>query len=183
MMLKSSGQGFLHDASQRSAAPVLCGAGCAVVPPCAPRVEGRQSADRRWCGTPHPVTRLAVRADPWSARDHRPMTPAGAPLGAPPRHFWRSRLRRSSGSRFREPAFAPTRPAGSLQSGPSAARHSSLHCVNCVHLFALPGAARVRGYESRPQGPPPAPSAERLRKTPSASKVTMIVLMFLYKLI
>jgi hypothetical protein len=30
------------------------------------------------------------RTDPWIARDHRPMTLAGAPLGAPPRHFWRS---------------------------------------------------------------------------------------------
>jgi len=57
--------------------------------------EGKRSADRRWCerrtrGPPR------GRADPWIARDHRPMTPAGAPLGAPPRHFWRSLLRRSS---------------------------------------------------------------------------------------
>ena len=141
--------------SQRSAAPILCGAGCAVVSVC-PRVEGGRAptgagAERRTRGPP------CGRADPWIARDHRPMTLAGAPLGAPPRHFWRSLLRRSSGSRFREPAFAPTRPAGSLQSGHSAARPG-------------PGAARVRGYEPRPQGPPPAPSAERLRKTPLSER-------------
>ena len=97
------------------------------------------------------------RADPWIARDHRPITLAGAPLGAPPRHFWRSLLRRSSGSRFREPAFAPTRPAGSLQSGPSAAR-------------AEPRSRPSAGLRGLPAGAALAPSAERLRKTPLSER-------------
>src|SRR5881227_2690204 len=40
--------------------PVLAGLR---VPPCPfplPKKRGEQSADRRWCGTPHPVARLAV---------------------------------------------------------------------------------------------------------------------------
>ena len=85
------------------------------------------------------------------------MTLAGAPLGAPPRHFWRSLLRRSSGSRFREPAFAPTRPAGSLQSGPSAAR-------------AEPRSRPSAGLRGLPAGAALAPSAERLRKTPLSER-------------
>jgi hypothetical protein len=34
----------------------------------------------------------------------------------------------------------------------------------------MPGAARVRGYEPRPQGPHPAPSSRRLMMTPSMSE-------------
>jgi hypothetical protein len=98
------------------------------------------------------------RTDPWIARDHRPMTLAGAPLGAPPRHFWRN---------FRS-AAAPGRASGNrhwrrpVQRAP---RRAVL-----MPPGSLPGAARVRGYEPRPQGPHPAPSAERLRKTPLSER-------------
>src|SRR3954468_20260405 len=47
-------------AGQSSAARLLWRAGCAVVFFGSPKNEGEQSADRRWCGTPHPVARLAV---------------------------------------------------------------------------------------------------------------------------
>src|SRR5437879_6421726 len=55
-----------------------------------PPKRGGQSADRRWVRNAAPFGPPRGRADPWIARDYRPMTLAGAPLGAPPRHFWRS---------------------------------------------------------------------------------------------
>ena len=45
----------------------------------------------------------------------------------------------------------------------------------------MPGAARVQAYEACPQGPPLAPSAERLRKTPLSERGGRIVLIFLLK--
>ena len=52
----------------------------------APSPRGR-SADRRWCGTPHPVARLAVGPVPSAEGNGRPMTRTGAPIGASPRRF------------------------------------------------------------------------------------------------
>ena len=98
------------------------------------------------------------RADPWIARDHRPMTLAGAPLGAPPRHFWRS-------SHF---AAAPGRASGNRHWRRPVQRAPRRAVV--MPPGTMPGAARVRGYEPRPQGPPLAPSAERLRKTPLSER-------------
>jgi len=46
--------------SQSSAVRFAWGAGCPSSISALPKNEGEQSADRRWCGTPHPVTRLAV---------------------------------------------------------------------------------------------------------------------------
>src|SRR5439155_22292487 len=116
------------------------------------------------------------RADPWIARDHRPMTLAGAPLGAPPRHFQRSHPRISSGPGFRDSilvlplmtAAGPVAHGPALRSPGGRAGPVQRAPRRAVLLppGSLPGAARVRGYEPRPQGPPLAPSAERLRKTP-----------------
>src|SRR6185295_10762974 len=50
-------------------------------------IRGRRSADRRWCGSPHPVARLAAKPVPSAEGNGRPITRAGAPLGAPPRRF------------------------------------------------------------------------------------------------
>jgi hypothetical protein len=98
------------------------------------------------------------RADPWIARDHRPMTLAGAPLGAPPRHFWRS-------FHF---AAAPGRASGNRHLRRPVQRAPRRAVV--VPPGSLPGAARVQAYEACPQGPPLAPSAERLRKTPLSER-------------
>ena len=53
---------------------------------CPPGPGGR-SADRRWCGTPHPVARLAAKPVPSAEGNSRPITRAGAPIGASPRRF------------------------------------------------------------------------------------------------
>ena len=98
------------------------------------------------------------RADPWIARDHRPMTLAGAPLGAPPRHFWRN-------FRF---AAAPGRASGNRHLRRPVQRAPRRAVV--VPPGSLPGAARVQAYEACPQGPPLAPSAERRRKTPLSER-------------
>src|SRR5438876_12199363 len=107
------------------------------------------------------------RAGPCIARDHRPMTLAGAPLGAPPRHFWRSRLRRSSGPGFRDAilflplmtAAGPVAHGAALRSPGGRAGPVQRAPRRAVVLppGSLPGAARVRGYEPRPQEPRPVP--------------------------
>src|SRR5439155_12120511 len=124
------------------------------------------------------------RADPWVARDHRPMTLAGAPLGAPPRHFWRSRLRRSSGPGFRDSililplmtAASPVahgaalrspggrdwpRPASTSQSGLIAARHDARSRPS-AGLRGLPAGAAPRSI--RRTSPEDAPQRARWRK-------------------
>src|SRR6185437_9747610 len=55
------------------------------------------------------------------------------------------------------PAFPCPRPAGTLRSGPSAARSG-------------PGASRCRGYEPQQQAPHLVPSSRRLATTPSAER-------------
>src|SRR5215210_360538 len=50
-----------------------------------PPRRGEQSADRRWCGSAAPMTRLAVGSISETLGDRRPVTVAGAPFGAPPR--------------------------------------------------------------------------------------------------
>src|SRR5438552_2483913 len=76
---------FLIFKQPSSAAPILCGAGYAVFP-FAPRPRG---AERRQAlvRIAAPVARLAVGPISRAKGDHRPMTLAGAPFGAPPRHF------------------------------------------------------------------------------------------------
>src|SRR5438876_12311417 len=120
------------------------------------------------------------RADPWIARDHRPMTLAGAPLGAPPRHFRRSHLRISSGPGFRDSmlflplmtAAGPVAHGAALRSPGGRAGPVQRAPRRAVLLppGTMPGAARVQAYEACPQGPPLAPSAERLRKTPLSER-------------
>jgi hypothetical protein len=51
-----------------------------------PDPRGR-SADRRWCGTPHPVARLTAKPVPPTGGISRPITRTGAPIGASPRRF------------------------------------------------------------------------------------------------
>ena len=53
---------------------------------CPPSPRGR-SADKRWCGTPHPVACLTAKPVPSAEGNSRPITRAGAPIGAPPRRF------------------------------------------------------------------------------------------------
>jgi hypothetical protein len=92
--------------------------------------------------------------NPRLARHGAPNDAGRPPLGAPPRHLQRSRLRISSGPGFRETGIG----AGPVQQAP---------CRAVVMPPGRgPGAARVRGYEPRPQGPHPAPPTERLRTTP-----------------
>jgi hypothetical protein len=68
--------------------------------------------------------------------------------------------RRSSGPGFRETGIC----AGPVQRAP---RRAVL-----MPPGSLPGAARVRGYEPRPQGPHPAPPTERLQDdAPRSSRV------------
>src|SRR5215831_4043376 len=74
------------------------------------------------------------------------MTPAGAPFGAPPRHF------SDLGPRFIGPAY---RSASASSSQPARSGRR-----------AGPEAARVLGCEPSPQGPRLAPPARRLRKAP-----------------
>src|SRR3977135_1473182 len=110
------------------------------------------------------------RADPWIARDHRPMTLAGAPLGAPPRHFWRSFHFAAAPGRASERGIC----AELVQRAP---RRAVL-----MPPGTLPGAARVQAYEACPQGPPP----RSIRRTspedaPSASEVSACVLIFLLR--
>jgi hypothetical protein len=50
-------------------------------------IRGGRSADKRWCGTPHPVARLTAKPVPSAEGNGRPMTRTGAPIGAPPRRF------------------------------------------------------------------------------------------------
>src|SRR5439155_3023658 len=60
------------------------GGAVVLVPPCETRGAKRRQAlarKRRARGPPRGRTDLGI------ARDHRPMTPAGAPLGAPPWRF------------------------------------------------------------------------------------------------
>ena len=52
-----------------------------------PPIRGGRSADKRWCGTPHPVARLMAKPVPSAEGNSRPITRAGAPIGASPRRF------------------------------------------------------------------------------------------------
>src|SRR5262249_14337379 len=97
-----------------------------------------------------PVARLAIGPVSLAKETNRPMTPAGAPLGAPPRHF------SDLGPRFIGPAHGP---ASASSSQPA---HNGRQ--------AGPEAARVLGCEPSPQAPHPAPPARRLRKAPLASE-------------
>ena len=70
------------------------GAGCAGISfPLGSRGEvsltnvRERSADRRWCGTPHPVARLAAKPVPSAEGNGLPITRTGAPIGASPRRF------------------------------------------------------------------------------------------------
>src|SRR2546422_918646 len=93
--------GAIANAPRPGGGLVFSGAGLARLPfvPLASSEGGRAptgaGADRRTRDPPR------GRADLRFAGDRRSMTRTGAPLGAPPRHFWRSvSLRRSSGPRF-----------------------------------------------------------------------------------
>ena len=103
------------------------------------------------------------RADPWIARDHRPMTLAGAPLGAPPRRF-----PSGVGPRFR-PGLFPGSSASSWQGARSGQPGGAPTPPECVV------------DEPHPQAPHLAPSAERHRLTPLSEQGKSVVLIFLLK--
>ena len=100
-----------------------------------PKNEGKQSADRRWCGYAAPGGPSRERTDLRIAGDHRPMTRAGAPLGALRRRspygggprFRRRRAcaHRSSASSWQEaivpPGGAPPPPGCRLRAGSAGA--------------------------------------------------------------
>ena len=119
--------------------------------------EGRQSADRRWCGTPHPWP--ASRSGRSPDRRRSPADDAGR------------RASRRSTAAFRETEISLQLRAGLPGSGIGAGPVQQAPCrAILVPPGRGPGAARVRGYEPRPQGPHLAPSAERLRKTPLSER-------------
>ena len=130
-----------------SAAPILGGAGYAVVPIRPPEIEGGRApigagAQRRTRDPPR------GRADLRFAGDRQPITPAGAPFGAPPRLFQRNHwFRISSGPRFREHGIG----AAPVQQAPCGAV--------LLPPGRSPGAARVLGYKPSPRGPHLAPSS------------------------
>jgi len=70
--------------NQSSAAPVSARRGVRRYFP--PRPRG-QSADKRWCGSPHPVACLTAKPVPSAEGNSRSITRTGAPIGASPRHF------------------------------------------------------------------------------------------------
>ena len=120
--------------SQRCADPVLGGRRVPFV--CffrSPKNEGKQSADRRWCGYAAPGDPPRGKVDLRSAGDHRLVTPAGAPLDA---------LLRASSLRHRAALSAALlrRVSQLLAGGHSTPERS-------------PAAARVRGCEPRPRAP------------------------------
>src|SRR4051794_41927136 len=105
-------------AGQSSAARLLWRAGCAVVFFGSPKNEGEQSADRRWCGTPHPVARLAVEPISGSPEITGGIRPPprlfGAllrrfPCGGGPRFLQRFSRRRQPAP-GRGPAYLPPAP-------------------------------------------------------------------------
>ena len=106
-----------------------------------------------------PVARLAVGPIPGSPADD-----AGR------------RASRRSTAAFRETEISLQLRAGLPGSGIGAGPVQQAPCrAVLVPPGRGPGAARVRGYEPRPQGPHLAPSAERLRKTPLSERGGRIV--------
>ncbi len=149
--------------------------------------RGGRSADRRWCGTRHPWP--ASRSGRSPDRQGSPANDAGRrasrrstaafreieiPLqlraglpGSASFSFWPSRQSRSSRwsrSGRQEAEMAP------VQRAPRRAA--------VVPPGTMPGAARVQACEACPQGPPLAPSAERLRKTPLSERGGRVVSQF-----
>src|SRR5437016_5282592 len=120
--------------------------------------EGRRSADRRWVRkrrTPWP----ASRSDRSRVRPRSPADDAGR------------RASRRSTAAFRETEISLQLRAGLPGAGIGAGPVQQAPCrAVLVPPGRGPGAARVRGYEPRPQGPHLAPSAERLRKTPLSER-------------
>ena len=154
---------FSSSKSQRCAGPVGRGRVPRVCFPLPLKNEGEQNADRRWCGSAAPrwpVSRSSP--SPRSLRDHRPVTQAGAPLGA--------LLRRSpsgAGPRFQQRAYAL--PSASSWQGivvsPGGAP-TPPGCVLCVSTPAGAAPTKARncrapaaGFEACSPAPPPACSA------------------------
>jgi hypothetical protein len=126
--------------------------------PCGPRNRGKPTLRRPYC----------LRGAGYALRPCSPPRGSGAPKGAKfectpcgvARHKATRLAFRRSTAAFLGPRAAlfvaalPPRPSAKvLAAGPSAGGRA-------------PGAARVRACEARPRAPHPAPSAERLRKTP-----------------
>jgi hypothetical protein len=137
--------------------------------------RGEQSADRRWCGSAAPDDPLSrVDPSPGSPRDDRPMTRAGAPLGALQR-LSAPPLGRclSSGPRLRVPAIRPGRqraprtpavvPAGRVPKPPGW-QADEAHRAGAAQAEP-PGPPRDRLPDLRPRLPL-APSNQRHRLTP-----------------
>jgi hypothetical protein len=112
------------------------GAGCPCPISVPRKCEGSRAPTGAGADTPHPVTCLATGPSPGTPEDDRPMTRAGAPLGA--------LLRRSPsgvGPRFRRWCKACPPIVSQLLAGD-----------RCVPGRS-PDAARVRGCEPRPRAP------------------------------
>ena len=130
--------------------------------------RGEQSADRRWCGAPHPMTRLAIRPISGSLGDHRPNDADRAPFGA--------LLRRSHsgvGPRFRQRACDAV---SQLLAGdrcvpgrsPDAARVRACDLHPRAPHQPRPGIAGRRLPESMATSPVPPPACPRSRRLMSA---------------
>jgi hypothetical protein len=83
---------FLHPCVEpcRSVAARRIPAGCRAklsFEPFALPKRGKRSAEIRGRGTPHPLARLTIGPVPPAGGNCRPITRAGAPLGAPLRRF------------------------------------------------------------------------------------------------
>ena len=118
--------------------------------------RGGQSADRRWMRNAAPRDPPCGRADLGFARDHRPMTLAGAPLGAPPRRLF-------AGPRFRPEAVGllaqALRPSASSWQGA------------VVPPGGAPAPPECRGLrEPRPAGAAPAEARDFPRRRPPKEK-------------
>ena len=133
----------------------LQGAGSAFILPLAgpfPRTSPRGWSAKR---------RNLISPTPCGARAR--IAPGRAPLSAPSRHLQAGPARCGSRHQPRAAFLEPGIRAGQCS--------ELLAAVPVVATERGPGAARVRGYEPRPQAPHPIPSARRLMMTPPEDRM------------
>ncbi len=149
----------------------LKGAGCPLSVSAPGKKRGEQSADRRWCGSAAPDGPSRERTHLRIAGDDRPMTRAGAPLGA--------LLRRSpsgAGPRFQQRAFAlPSASSWQEAVVPPGGAPTPPECALCVSTPAGAAPAKARncrapateGARLFSGASPIRPASRRLMKRPS----------------
>src|SRR5437667_7717938 len=137
----------------------LKGAGPALSLFSVPRARGEAERRQALVRNAAPGGPPCGRADPWIARDHRPMTQAGAPLGAPPRRFpsgARAALSTAGGWVFAQ-ALQPS--ASSWQGAvvPPGGAPAPPECVVCETTPAGAAPAEARDFPRRrpPKGEKP----------------------------